>query len=540
MAQITATSRDVGGIIGWGQRSTIDRSFNYGDITATLVVGGIIGYANNNMTISNVYNRGGIQSTITSGSAWIGGIIGASYTNTTLHNSYSAGSITSRRNDRIGGIIGGVSGITHESNSYYDQTIIEAQTLASGYFKPTQAIFNKLNQADVRGLDKTSLIGTNALVTTNLSTEDFVFVLSSGAEAFYPQLKVFESHLSDYVQADSLTSVSSYVFVGEGSVDAPYIIVNAFDMENLSKLVELGITFEDKHFRVKSDVVEINLTYGINYKPIGNDAFNFEGTFDGSGTTFVVNITSLANDQALFGVLGRFGIVKNLAVKGSVTGHDNVASIVARNYGEVTNVYTMASVTGHENVGLITGYNDGLIDNTYAIGSVIGDTYVGGLVGYNSHQVTSSYSSSDVFGKDHVGGVIGYSAGIVGYLYYNTSRIEVSINDDSSYEKPFRSISNVDSTADVLGILSNELYSGFTALSLNDWTFETSTGFYAYYPQLKVFSSSTYTAIKEHSKHSVTVNKFNEGDGSKDDPYIIRNAYDMEALSQMITAKYTL
>ena len=276
------------------------------------------------MKVHNVYNRGSITSTVTSGSAWIGGIIGASYTNSTLSNSYSAGPITSRRNDRIGGIIGGVSGITHESNSYYDQTIIEAQTLTSGYFKPTQAIFNKLNQEDVKGLDKTSLIGTNASLHTNLTADDFVFIKSIGAEALYPQLKVFSNHYSDYVKQDSVISVSSYVFVGEGTAEVPYIIVIAFDMENLSNLVGLGITFENKFFRVKADVPEINLTYGVNFKPIGSDLNNFEGTFDGTGTNFIINITSNEDDQALFGVLGRFGEVKNLSVEGTITGQDNV------------------------------------------------------------------------------------------------------------------------------------------------------------------------------------------------------------------------
>ena len=55
-----------------------------------------------------------------------------------------------------------------------------------------------------------------------------------------------------------------------------------------------------------------------------------------------------------------------------------------------------------------------------------------------------------------------------------------------------------------------------------------------------MFAGSVYPEIKNKSKLSVTVNKFNEGDGSKDNPYIIRNAYDMEAVSQMIEARYTL
>src|SRR5690625_5369357 len=49
-----------------------------------------------------------------------------------------------------------------------------------------------------------------------------------------------------------------------------------------------------------------------------------------------------------------------------------------------------------------------------------------------------------------------------------------------------------------------------------------------------------YKDIKEKSLKSVTVSKFNEGDGSIDNHYIIRNEHDIEAVSEMIQARYTL
>src|SRR5690554_4073983 len=538
MADVTTTSRDIGGLVGWGQRSTINNAFNYGNITASIVVGGIIGYANNNMTINNVYNRGSITSTGT-GQIWTGGIIGASYNNTILSNSYSAGAVVGRTNNRIGGLIGGVSGTTHESNSYYDKTIIEAQLLASNQVIPSQAIFNKLNQEDVKGLEKTLLTGNNAKINSNLNADDFVFIPTAGAETYYPQLKVFESHYSDYVKEDSLESVKSYVFVGEGTVDNPYIIVTSFDMENLSNLVSSGLTFEGDFFKVKDDVSEIDLTYGIIYKPIGNNTNNFEGYFDGTGTNFILNLNSSNEYQGLFGVVGRFSTIKNLSVSGNILGNNYTASITGFNKGNLETIYTTASVNGNNYVGSIAGYNEGIIDNTYTVGIVLGNEYVGGLVGYNNAQLTSSYSSAEVFGKTSIGGAVGYSQGIEEYVYYNTSLIEVSSNNNN-LNKPFMAVSNKASTDYVTGVTTNDLYSGFVELSTLNWKFETSTGFYAYYPQLNVFANSKYKAIVERSRDSVTVNKFNEGDGSKENPYIIRNEHDMEALSEMITARYTL
>src|SRR5690606_25061565 len=46
MGDVTSTSRDVGGLVGWGEKSTLTNVFNFGNIQATQVVGGIIGYAN--------------------------------------------------------------------------------------------------------------------------------------------------------------------------------------------------------------------------------------------------------------------------------------------------------------------------------------------------------------------------------------------------------------------------------------------------------------------------------------------------------------
>ncbi len=543
MANVTSNNRDIGGLIGWGQRSSITNSFNYGDVKASLVVGGIIGYANNNMTIRGVYNRGAITSTVTSGSAWIGGIIGASYTNTYLYDSYSAGSIIARRNDRIGGLVGGVSGVTHEENSYYDQAIIDAVLLQSGEVKPTQAIFNKLNQETVRGLSKAYLVGSNGKLYANFSDSVWTFKDNEGAVAYYPQLKVFATHLNDYVKLDSLESVSSYVFVGEGTQQNPYIIVTSEDMQTLSRLVKNGISFTNKHFKVKDDIDEIDLIYGINFEPIGNEVVNFEGIFDGTGTNFILDLKGAQNNVGLFGVLGIGGEVRNVSVSGKVKGLNNVGSIAGYNKGLIENVYSTASITGDAQVGGLVGYNNGILNFAYTIGEVLGKDYVGGIAGYNSENgiIEDVYSSASIFGKVYLGGAIGFSLGNESNVYYNKSKVEVSIIDTNEMlYKPQLAISNKLEDTNITGVTSNDLYSGFVALNTTHYKFDQATGFYAYYPQLKVFANSKYPRIATRSRDSVTVNKFNEGDGTKSNPYIIRNEFDMEAISQMTQNRYTL
>ena len=245
-----------------------------------------------------------------------------------------------------------------------------------------------------------------------------------------------------------------------------------------------------------------------------------------------------SNYQGLFGYLGDTAHVKNLSVSGSITGNNFVGSIAGVNYGVIENVFTTADLVGKDNVGGITGSNHGEVRVSYAIGSVRGNEHIGGISGNNTGIISDGYVSSNIYGTSYVGGIVGSNASELYNLYYNESKIEVS-PDITGYSKPFIAIGNQGNTDSVYGVVSHKLYSG-TLVFENEWTFENSVGFYAYYPQIKGFSKSIYKLIKDYSKDSVTISKFNEGSGTFEDPYIIRTHYDMESVSQMIGARYSL
>ncbi|OED59032.1 InlB B-repeat-containing protein [Acholeplasma laidlawii] len=535
MANVTAISRDVGGIIGFSQTSTISKVFNFGHIKGIQVVGGIVGYLYNANNVSYVYNRGMVEGTTTA--TYIGGITGA-HRNGQISQGYSAGVILGKNTGYLGGLIGRIEGTTFESDIYYDASIIDSIVVPTGYNVPIQSIGNKLNQEHIKGLSKTEIVGLKGQSNMTLDSNEWVFIETNGVEAFYPQLKVFSTHLSERVQKDSIESVKSYVFVGEGSFDVPYVIVNKYDMEILSNLVSSGIDFEGIYFKVKEDVPVIDLTYEVNYKPIGSIATQFKGSFDGTHTNFVVKMNTSSNYQGLFGYLGDTAHVKNLSVSGSITGNNFVGSIAGVNYGVIENVFTTADLVGKDNVGGITGTNHGEVRVSYAIGSVRGNEHIGGISGNNTGIISDGYVSSNIYGTSYVGGIVGSNASELYNLYYNESKIEVS-PDITGYSKPFIATGNQGNTDSVYGVVSHKLYSG-TLVFENEWTFENSVGFYAYYPQIKGFSKSIYKLIKDYSKDSVTISKFNEGSGTFEDPYIIRTHYDMESVSQMIGARYSL
>ena len=489
------------------------------------------------MTIQYVYNRGDITSTVTSGNSWVGGIIGAQYTNSTLSESYSAGAVIARTNSYIGGLLGGVSGTTYEERVIMISSVMDAQLLPSGYRVPASAIINKLETDNLKKLYKNELIGLNPLTTTELNPDVWEFVETKDLEAHYPQLKVFSQHYNDYVK-DSKVSVQTFVFVGEGTSGSPYVITSKDDMDSLSALVQRGITFEGAYFKVKDDIDTIDLTYGKPYVSIGTPEYPFEGYFDGYGTNFILNLSNELDSQGLFGVVGEHGVIRNLSVSGSIHARNQVGSIVGTNFGLVEHVYATTTIDGTTNVGGLIGQNFGTLRYGYHIGEVIGDSVVGGIVGKNEDTILETYAASYIFGRTMIGGVVGYSDGDETLSYYNSAKVDVKTHD--TLIKPAKAVGNKEDLETLMGIPTNKLHSTKTLFTSTNWVYENKTGFYAFYPQLKNFATSAYKAIKDASKESVKVSIFNEGDGNEGNPYIIRNAYDMQAMYQMTQNGYSL
>ncbi|QWB99410.1 InlB B-repeat-containing protein [Mycoplasmatota bacterium] len=527
----------VGGITGHSTSSEISYAYNFGDISGNAHIGGIVGRSEPNTLISYVYNR---SSVIGSGN-YVGGITG--YLNgSTLDQAYSASIVRGANEAYIGGLIGRVNGVTLETNAYYDETIIEADD-RSAQAKPSQAIANKLNYDLVRGVSKSELIGNNQL---SFDTSNWVFIPTNGIDSYYPQLTYFSESLEGYVKDESVLSVRTYVFAGEGIEDSPYIIINEEDMVLLSSLVSQGTSFNQTYFRVRKDAYELNMGLnGLNYQPIGTLEHPFDGHFNGSQTNFKMNISSTDAYKGLFGVVSSQGLIENLSVSGSLEGQNYLGSVVGLNLGLVQNVYSTAKITGHDYVGGLVGSNQGMVKQVYINGQVIGNDYVGGLIGYNEGDLVNAYAVSKTYGQNHIGGLIGFETegGYASFVYYNESIVD--IYDLEGFNKPLFAISNKDESENIRGEAIEVMTSGALGSQMNQMYFDDLTawnardpfGFNLFYPQLSVFTESEHEVIRQMSLDSVKIDRFTEGDGSMDDPYVIRTASDMKGISDLILAK---
>ena len=165
----------------------------------------------------------------------------------------------------------------------------------------------------------------------------------------------------------------------------------------------------------------------------------FSGVFDGDGYTITIDIqgaTTKSNDtlEALFAIVT--GQIKNLTVRGSVTGSNKVAGIVAKleKGGKIDNCVNYASVYGRKNVAGIAGVlfdeaTSGVrlgakITNCANLGNISGHSVksgvdMGGIVGCVWYTVDETVylegcynegtiSVPDGLAGENVGGMVGY------------------------------------------------------------------------------------------------------------------------------------
>jgi hypothetical protein len=173
---------------------------------------------------------------------------------------------------------------------------------------------------------------------------------------------------------------------------------------------------------------------GAGFTPIGTSgASAFSGNFNGLGHT-ISNLTINSPSGINLGLFGvNTGSISNVVLSGgSVSGYQNVGSLVGVNYGgTVFNATTSTAVSGHNsggysnNVGGLVGLNQSttsaaLIQYSTSSSAVSGVNSVGGLVGSMDSgtafdaKIYQSSSSSNVTGAGiSVGGLVGgsYSSG---------------------------------------------------------------------------------------------------------------------------------
>lgn len=225
---------------------------------------------------------------------------------------------------------------------------------------------------------------------------------------------------------------------GSGTQTDPYQIGSGAELAWLANAVN-NASSGTKFYVVLTDDIDLG---NQPWTPIGRDFHEFSGAFDGNGHVVEGLKVSNVADAGLFGA-AKGAAIKNLVVRGSVTGTDNAAGILAKAKNEactIENCGNEAAVTVAKSGG---GYAGGILGSTSAnvqiarcynsgiVTSTGNNSYsrAGGIVGYISGngeaKVNTCYNTGNITSDSYAAGVF---AGFGGYSLtvsscYNTGKI---------------------------------------------------------------------------------------------------------------------
>ncbi len=235
---------------------------------------------------------------------------------------------------------------------------------------------------------------------------------------------------------------------GSGTSSDPYRIFNADQLTQLRNFLNQ----EGVYFKLQNDI-DISEWLSDNYpgqgwQPVGSTSEPFKGTLDGNGKTISgFSITRSTTDYVgLFAYVNNASI-KNLTLKGDISGKGYVGSLVGcgsavisnytfegtvtgtgdyvggasgNAYTTSTNITVKAIVKGANYTGGIFGKGPSLSSSTFT-GEVTGSKYTGGLMGSGNGTFSSCIVNAPVTGGDYTGGLLGSTP-------YNSS---ISISNSS-------------------------------------------------------------------------------------------------------------
>ena len=295
------------------------------------------------------------------------------------------------------------------------------------------------------------------------------------------------------------------------------------DMYAFSDSVNSGNTYSGKTIKIRNDLdfkgySEKKNVCGLSstFEPIGNSNHPFSGKIDGN----IKYIKNLTIDKAGSDNVGIFGYV---------TG---TASFVGINLENIT-------VKGKNYVGGLYGYatNNGTILNELTLKNVntSGNQYIGGLVGRNGTANNIIVKSGKMAGNVYASPIIGYDGSTSNVIVENatvtgtySSEISYYYNSNTSYYSNKVTLNGTEQTNGLSESATNNInfyeYAGLDTYMGGD---NDSTGYYFDYES----DTSNNIILKSVKKNPITFTL--GGEGTKENPYLIRNMTEWKMVSGM-------
>lgn len=478
--------------------STVHNLKVAGKITATNKnqIGGICGLLKGSSKIYNCISAAEIVDN-QSGDGTIAGISAVTYGASTIENCAFFGKISAPNRDGNGGILswsnngsettiknclvvadinwaGGADfGRNNPSIVNSFKTNAEDETLANGQMT------YKLNNYASGGEDWFQTLGTDAMPTPFATSAKLYAngtfycdgVTSKGGDIVLSNTD--ESVVDPHVFGEDGVCTGCHAVGQEAeAVDGVFQLGNEGNLLWWAAYVNAG--HPDANATLTTDA---NLS-AAKYVPAGTPENKYVGTFDGQGHTVTLELkNSETNYQGLFGVATDGATIKNVVVKGSVSGKNYVGGIVGGSNGGtdgkklsiincgneatitaaeangagiigvnmsgaahfyILNCYNVGNVTSGRESGAVTGWTGGdktTIENTYNIGTVVngdGDGFIrggGNLVNtYNLAADNAMVQSGELAYK--LGAAFGQTLGTDAYPNFTGKKVYTFVSGD--------------------------------------------------------------------------------------------------------------
>ena len=369
--------------------------------TVSSYAGGLTAVTGNNIAVINCYTLGDVTSAcsnVNNGAA-AGGLFGMqggrsyncySLSDVTVNNVNASSEYQSTTYSIIGALAGQVTSTAVMDTVYYSTDA--AITLNGAAYSPIPAVG--------RGASNSEPVNVSGLTADEMASESLVTALNNGLASVEQRITV-PSSVSMYAWelSDGVVTLSDEIYGGDevddgifasggGTEENPYILQTEEQLRAFAVSLDEEHDYAGIYIRLANDI-DVS---GADWNPVGQGEYAFCGIFDGGGHEIrglKYGSPGAAKDAtdavyvALFGVVGRNGLVRNLGVTG-------------------VGLYTTGEYS--VNTAAIAGYLEGGgIDGCYATGTIVGKTtvkgnnFVGGLVGnqYTGY-IINSWADVDV------------------------------------------------------------------------------------------------------------------------------------------------
>ena len=374
-------------------------------------------------------------------------------------------------------------------------------------------------------------------------------------------------------------TTASEALSGTGTYADPYLIQSGADLKYWSDNAAAGLGYSGQYFLLTNDI-----DLGGKNLVIAT----FSGIFDGNGYEIkgIQIVCNALNNVGFFRQLG--GTVKNLTLTGSVWGKQNVggfAVVILSTGATISNCVSNMTVKGESAVAGILGnayHTNAVTLNIFSCvnnGTVTSTTTnranTAGIVGYVGSMATVnvyySQNNGDITNTavPDVAGIVGKSAGTVnakycvntgkitgascvgGILGYNeTATAKATIDHCVNYGQIVTSRTGGATTS--IGAILGLFYTNVSNTTVtnsyyckDDVVIGTAADYQATYTPLGTakakadFTNGTVVNalgfLYIQGENGPELRQYSEGDGTKNNPYVIKTKEDLLMLSQIVT-----